>query len=70
MKKEIFQMERNKAPRMDGFLAEFYQNSREVISLDLSEFFAFLHARQIDLVRLDFGEIMLLPKINNAERIQ
>jgi hypothetical protein len=29
-----------------------------------------LHAGQLELFRLNFGEIILLPKINNAERIQ
>jgi hypothetical protein len=29
-----------------------------------------LHAGQLELFRLNFGEIILLPKINDAERIQ
>jgi hypothetical protein len=32
--------------------------------------FTFLHAGKLELFRLNFGEIILLPKIKEAERIQ
>jgi hypothetical protein len=32
--------------------------------------FNFLHAGQLELFRLNFDEIILLPKVNEAERIQ
>jgi hypothetical protein len=70
VKKAVFQMEHNKAPGPDGFPAEFYQNFWEIIKSDLLELFTFLHARQLELFRLNFGEIILLPKIKEAERIQ
>ena len=63
-------MEHNKAPGPDGFLAEFYQNFQDVLKTELLELFGALHARQLELFRLNFGEIILLPKINDAERIQ
>ena len=63
-------MEHNKAPGPDGFPAEFYQNFWEVIKSDLMEMFGYLHAGQLDLFRLNFGEIILLPKSNDAARIQ
>ena len=66
----VFQMEHNKAPGPDGFPAEFYQNFWDVIKSDLLNMFASLHAGQLELFRLNFGEIILLPKINEAERIQ
>src|SRR6266508_1988948 len=34
------------------------------------EMFASLQAGRLDLFRINFGEIILLPKINDAERIQ
>jgi mannosylglycoprotein endo-beta-mannosidase len=70
VKKVVFQMEHNKAPGPDGFPGEFYQNFWEVIKSDLLELFSFLHAGQLELFCLNFGEIILLPKIIDAERIQ
>jgi DUF917 family protein len=32
--------------------------------------FAELHARKLDMFRINFGEIILQPKFNDAERIQ
>jgi len=63
-------MEHNKAPGPDGFPVEFYQNFWEIIKSDLMEMFVSLQAGRLDLFRINFGEIILLPKINDAERIQ
>jgi hypothetical protein len=38
--------------------------------VDLLELFSFLHSGQLELFCLNFGEIILLPKVNEAERIQ
>src|SRR3954463_15648589 len=70
VKKAVFQMEHNKAPGPDGFPAEFYQKFWDVIKDDLMNLFGFLQVGQLDLFRLNFGNIILLPKVNNAERIQ
>ena len=61
VKKAVFQMEHNKAPGPDGFPVEFYQNFWDVIKSDLLDLFGFLHAGQLNLFRLNFGEIILLP---------
>jgi hypothetical protein len=66
VKKVIFQMEHNKAPGLDGFLAKFYQNFWELIKVDLLELFTFLHVGQLELFCQNFGEIILLPKIKEA----
>jgi hypothetical protein len=63
-------MEHNKAPGPDGFPAEFYQNFWEFVKSDLLELFTFFHVGQLELFRLNFGEIILLSKIKEAERIQ
>ena len=68
--KAIIQMEHNKAPGPDGFPAEFYQHFWETIKFDLLELFGCLHAGQLKLFSLNFGEIVFLPKIQEAERIQ
>jgi hypothetical protein len=66
----IFQMEHNKALGPDGFPAEFYQTFWDTIKIDLLDMFSVLHAEQLELFRLNFGEVILLPKMNEAERIQ
>jgi hypothetical protein len=63
-------MEHNKAPGPDGFPTEFYQTFWDTIKSDLLDLFNVLHAGQLELFRLNFGEIILLPKVNQAERIQ
>jgi hypothetical protein len=63
-------MERSKAPGPDGFPAEFHQTFWDTIKLDLLAMFSSLHAGQLELFRLNFGEIILLPKVNEAERKQ
>jgi hypothetical protein len=55
--KAIFQMEYNKAPGPDGFLVEFYQIFWETIKSDFLDLFSCLHAGQVELFLLIFGEI-------------
>jgi hypothetical protein len=70
VKKAIYQMEHNKAPGPDGFPAEFYQTFWDTIKSDRLDMFSILHPRQLELFLLNFGEVMFLPKVNEAERIQ
>ena len=63
-------MEDNKSPGTDGFLAKFYQHFWDVIKSDLLKLFGCLDGGHLDLFRLNFGKIILLPKIIEAERIQ
>ena len=66
----ISQMEHNKAPGPDGFPAEFYQKFWFVIKSDLMSMFAQLHSGDLPLFRLNFGVITLLPKREDASRIE
>jgi hypothetical protein len=66
VRKDIFLMDHNKAPGPDGFLAEFYQTFWG----DLLDMFSSLHDGQLELFRLNFGKVFLLPKENEGERIQ
>ena len=66
----VFQMKHNTTPGPDGFPAEFYQNFWDVIKSDLLQLFSCLHNGQLELFRPNFGEIILLPKVTKAERIQ
>jgi hypothetical protein len=70
VKKVVLQMEHNKAPGPDGFPAEFYQIFWDTIKSDLLHMCSDLHAGQLELFRLNFGEVILLSKVNEVERIQ
>src|ERR1041385_4598820 len=63
-------MEHHKAPGPDGFPSEFYQHFWNAIKTNLIELFQCWHGGQLDLFRLNLGEIVLLPKVLRAERIQ
>jgi hypothetical protein len=67
---DISQMEHNKAPRPDGFPAEFYKYFWEVIKDDLMEMFMQLQRVELPLYKLNFGVITLLPKKENVVQIQ
>jgi hypothetical protein len=63
-------MEHNKSPGPDGFLAEFYQMLWELIKKDLMALFHEFHQGSLPLYSLNFGTIILLPKCEEAMRIQ
>ena len=63
-------MDRNKALGPDGFPAEFYQQFWDVIKGDLMQMFHDLHNGDIHLFSLKFDAITLLPKTQEANKIQ
>jgi hypothetical protein len=66
----IFQIEKNKAPGPDGFLAEFYKKLWDVIKVDLMDLFKAFQDRSLPLFQLNFGTIILLQKKENVVQIQ
>jgi hypothetical protein len=66
----ISQMEYNKAPRPDGFPAEFYQKNWVVIKDELMALFNQLSNGDLPLYKQNFGIITLLPKQEDAVQIQ
>ena len=72
--KEVFeaisQMEHNKALGPDGFPAEFYQRFWDVINSDLMNTFAQFRSGDLPLFKLNFVVITLLPKKEDASRIE
>jgi hypothetical protein len=63
-------MDHKKAPGPDGFPAEFYQQFWDVIKGDLMQMFHDLHNGDIPLFSLNFDVITLLPKTQEANKIQ
>ena len=70
VQKAIFDMEHNKAPGPDGFLAELYQKFWNTIKWDLMQMFHDLYAGDLPLFNLNFGVITLIPKVQEANVIQ
>ena len=70
IREAVFQMEHNKAPGPDGFPAEFYQVFWEVIKKDLLARFSDCYEEKLPLFCLNFGVISLIPKTNDAKKIQ
>uniref|UniRef100_A0A453NB92 Reverse transcriptase domain-containing protein n=1 Tax=Aegilops tauschii subsp. strangulata TaxID=200361 RepID=A0A453NB92_AEGTS len=66
----ITQMKPNKAPGPDGFPAEFYKKCWHIIKDDLMPMFHDFFDGHLELFHLNFGIITLLPKKNEAVRIE
>ena len=66
----VFQMEHNKAPSPDGFLVKFYQVFWNLIKDDLMALFMDFHKEELNLYSLNFGIITLIPKVQEAAKIQ
>jgi hypothetical protein len=70
VKDVIDQMERNKAAGPDGFPIEFYQVCWGIIKDDLMQIFEDFYQHKINLQRINYGVITLIPKGENANIIQ
>jgi hypothetical protein len=70
VKNVVDQMEKNKVACPDGIPIEFYQVCWEIIKKDLMVVFDDLYDHKIDLERINYGVITLIPKGDDADRIQ
>jgi hypothetical protein len=70
IRRALFQMERNKIAEPDGFPIEFFQTCWEFMKEDICELFMDFHVGTLDIKRLNYGTITLLPKVKDANRIQ
>jgi hypothetical protein len=63
-------MEKNKAASPDGFPIEFYQSCWDIIKSDLMTIFKDFYLHKIELSKINYGIITLIPKGDNASTIQ
>jgi hypothetical protein len=70
IKLALGQMEKNKAVGPDKIHIEFYQSCWEIIRLDIIQLFDNFYNQKVDISRLNYGIITLLPKIKEASKIQ
>jgi hypothetical protein len=69
VKDAIFSMAKNKAPGPDNIPIEFYQHCWDIVKFDIMNLFTAFHAGTLDVQRLNYGIITLLPKISDADKI-
>ena len=69
IKNALFQMEKNKAAGPDKIPIEFYQSCWHIIKNGVIQFFEDFHKHQVDISRINYGIITLLPKIKEASKI-
>lgn len=70
VKKALFSMESNKALGPDNIPVEFYKHCWEFVKKDLMRLFDAFHNNSLDVARLNYGVITLLPKLDGAKKIQ
>jgi hypothetical protein len=70
IKEAMFGMEPNKYAGPDGFNTEFFQDFWDDIKGDLFNILDDLYNQNLKLDRINYGIISLVPKGNDADRIQ
>lgn len=69
IKEALFQMETNKAASPNKIPIEFYQTCWEIVKHDIIQLFADFHAEKVNISRINYGIITLLPKKTDASTI-
>ena len=65
-----FKWKKNKAAGPDSIPVEFYQSCWDIIKHDIMEIFHEFHQGSMNVSRINYGIITLLPKIQEAKKIQ
>jgi hypothetical protein len=65
IKMVVFSLKHNSAPGPDGFPTEFFQDFWDLIHIDLWNLFKDFYDGVLDIKRLNFGLVTLLPKVDN-----
>jgi hypothetical protein len=63
-------MERNKVAGLDGLAKEFFQKCWEFMKSDICDLFQDFYMGVLDIKRINYGIITLLPKVKYATKIQ
>jgi hypothetical protein len=63
-------MEKNKAEGPDKIPIEFYQVCWNIVKYDILQLFDDFHNEKVDICRINYGIIALIPKVSDAARIQ
>jgi hypothetical protein len=66
----VFSLKHNSAPGPDGIPAEFFQDFWELIHIELWNLFKDFYDGVLDIKRLNFGLVTLIPKVDNPTDMQ
>jgi len=66
----VREMKTNTAPGPDGFSTSFFKNFWEQARETILEMLQLLHKGTLDIARLNYGIMVLLPKIKGANQIK
>ena len=70
IKHAVFYMKKNTAPGPDHMPVEFFQVCWDIIKEDLMEMFEEFFENEMEISRLNYGTITLIPKLKEANKIQ
>jgi hypothetical protein len=70
IKDVVFSLKHNSAPSPDGFPSKFFQDFWDTIKSDLFNLFKSFHDGSLNIERLNFGIVTLIPKIPDATDIK
>ena len=60
----------NKAAGPDKIPIEFFQSCWEIVRLDIIQLYDEFYNHKVDVSRMNYGIITLLPKVKDASKIQ
>ena len=66
----VMNMKENSAPRPNGYGVVFFKNCWEILKGDIINMFKDFHERLLDIKRLNYGVITLVPKLKEANSIK
>lgn len=70
IKDVVFDMKTNSAPGPNGFGVIFFRKYWEIIKGDIYSMFKDFHLGRLDIKRLNYGVITLIPKLKEANTIR
>uniref|UniRef100_A0A8I6XWR9 Reverse transcriptase domain-containing protein n=1 Tax=Hordeum vulgare subsp. vulgare TaxID=112509 RepID=A0A8I6XWR9_HORVV len=70
VKHSLFLMKHNKAPRPDNIPIDCFQSCWEIVKEDVMSLFYWFHENNLEVERINYGIITLLPKVAGADKMQ
>ena len=70
VRKVVFDMKDNTAPGPDGFRVTFYKSCWESIKTEFMEMVNDFYLGALDIARLNYGVITLIPKVEEANNVK